>query len=741
MTSKRPERRFEPQRGIENLEGRELLTGGGVIGLDGKYINKFDYQKMMAKRANPPAPPTDRRVELDISSTYGPGAKAVFTLYGPGTLISNSTLSPGTPEYNAVNTHVDSNGGIHILFDGTTSNSQIIGAVSGIPKYVSPNINEIRDADVSPYDTTGVGTNQMGYINLNRFNLANGGRVNLSAGVQRIFLNDIGHGTQLDLAALATPPTTSPQNPGGLNSTTTTSSSGSTAVTNSSGQRTITTTVNGITVITTLPTTDQLTVSNDELTGVGGIILPGSIPSTSGNTRVEVQGVELIVRNVNGADNPMGQPVPRIGNEYIAGTIDSSLNSNGVADQLVFYKINRDSNLTISSASETANFPIYRQDVADPNADKTNLTLHGAAVGQYANGTITMGNGTQVRGTVQVITVGYSFDDGANGTRYFMNAYSVLDGSLQGYFESKMPMDSSNSTLVSMPFNGLGGSGGDIFATQSGNANITGYTQGIDLTASLESHESKLIGTPLDYPNTFNSKGGTTGVSGISYLYNSGAAYFDPYSPLNKLAQLGIMKINDSATDVLTVASTTKVGGSIDWTDRGDYILGSVDQNIVMIDPEALEDQSGEAYYTAQMFSPNTLGSTGSFKLFVGSNDKIAGLSEAFSPGLAGASVIDVKGNLKTFSAQNTNNLVLNVNGIANYTRINNAENTTVIAHPILHLAVSWKKDANVNIISSARPTDTTTGGKSRPGTRGGVQIVKKLPVIGPLINPVQRGL
>lgn len=745
MTSKRPERRFEPQRGIENLEGRELLTGGGVIGLDGKYINKFDYQKMMAKRANPPAPSADRRVELDISEAYGPGAKAVITLYGPGTIMSN--YANGTIDY-ANSTHFDKKDGtIHILFDGTTSNSQIIGSVSGVSKKVFPLINEIRDKDVSPYDTTGVGTNQIGYINLNRFNLANGGRINLSAGVQRIFLNDIGHGTQLDLAALATPPTTSPQNPGGLNSTTTTSSSGSTAVTNSSGQKTITTTVNGITVITTLPTTDQLTVSNNELTGVGGIILPGSIPSTSGNTRVEVQGVELIVRNVNGADNPLGQPSPRIGDEYIAGTIDSSLNANGVADQLVYYKINRDSNLTISSASETANYPIHRQDVVDPNADTTNLTLHGAAVGQYANGTITMGNGTQVRGTVQVVAVGYSFDDGANGTRYFMNAYSVLDGSLQGYFEAKKqvgdPLNPGQKILVEMPINGIGGSGGDIFATQSGNGTSTGFTQGYDLTASLEAtdHVSRLLGTPLSYPNTFNSKGGTTGVAGVSYLYNAGAAYFDAFSPLNTLAQLGIMKINDSATDVLTVGSTAKVGGSIDWTTRGDYVMGSVDQNVVMIDPEALQTLPGGSYYNAQMFSPNTLASTGSFKLFVGSNDKIAGLSEAFSPGLAGASVIDIKGNLKTFSAVNTNNMVLNVNGIANYTQIKNAQNTTILAHPILHLGVSWKKGANVNIISSARPTDTTPGGKSRPGTRGGVQIVKKLPVIGPLINPVQRGL
>ncbi|RLT14675.1 MAG: hypothetical protein DWI24_02495, partial [Planctomycetota bacterium] len=221
MSSKRRVRRWEPTNGFDSLEGRELMTAGGIIGLDGQYINKFDYKKLLAKRAAPPAPPADRRVELPLPQ-YGPDAKAIITLYGPGTLIT--TNADGSVNRDK-STHVDSNGGLRILFNGTTSNSQIIGSLSGVPKDIHPNIIEIRDADVAPFDTTGVGTNQMGYVNLARFNLAPGGRVNFSAGVQRIFLNDIAHGTQLDLAALATAPTTSPQNPNGFNSTTTTSNS------------------------------------------------------------------------------------------------------------------------------------------------------------------------------------------------------------------------------------------------------------------------------------------------------------------------------------------------------------------------------------------------------------------------------------------------------------------------------------------------------------------------------------
>lgn len=732
MTSKRPARRCEPTKGFESLEGRELLTGGGVIGLDGKYINKFDYQKTMAKRKNPPAPPTDRRVELDLSGTYGPGAKAIITLYGNGTLISNPNLTPGTPEYDAVNTHVDSNGGIHVIFDGTSSNSQIIGSLLNVPKNVNPNINEIRDADVSPYDTTGVGTNQMGYINLSRFNLANGGRINLSAGVQRIFINDIGHGTQLDLAALATPPTTSPQNPGGLNSTTTTSTSGSTAVTNSTGQKTITTTVNGITVITTLPTTDQLTVSNYELTGVGGIILPGAIPSTSGNTRVEIQGVELIVRNVNGSDNPFSPfgsnsnitfantslSNTRIGNELLAGV-------DAVNQNLLLFQVLRDpTTFALAQANQVGSIKVIEQVQEQGNV---NLPLVGAAVAQYGNTPLPAPmnvNGT----TQQVVVVGYG---------NIVQAYSMITGNMVGWF--KIPANTGITKI-----DGIAGSGGNIYVTDSKNGALppqNAITQGFNLTASLDapSKYGVVSGNPLTSPNSFTSKGGLTGVSGVSFIYNAGSAYFDPYTPTNPDAQLGIMKINVDTNSNLSVNTSAKVNGS--QVAATDYVMGSVDQNILLVNPASAVNSANLTTYTAQMYNPTTLASAGSITINTQPNTVISGLSESFYPQLFGSSVIDVKGNLKTFSAVNTNNMVLNVNGIANYTRINDAQNTTIVAHPILHLAVSWKPKSNVNIISSARPTDTTTGGKSRPGTRGGVQIVKKLPIIGPLVTPAQRGL
>ncbi|MFM1801033.1 MAG: hypothetical protein RJA81_385 [Planctomycetota bacterium] len=666
---------------VENLEGRELMTGGGIYGLNGQYINKFDYQKLLEKRANPPAPVSQRRVEIAIPE-YGPRAKVVFTLYGPGTIMGDPNLTPGTDAYNAVNTHIDGNNQFHILFDGTTSESQIIGTVTGTRR--NPKIAEIRDVDVAPFNTTGVGTNQMGYVNLARFDLAPGGRVNFSAGVQRIFLNNIGPSTQLDLAALPTPPLTSPQNPGGFNSTTTSSSSGSNAVTNTTGQKTITQTVNGITVITTLPTTDQLTVSNGELTGVGGITLPGAIPSTTGNTRVEVQGVELIVKSVAGANNPLGQPQPRLGNEYIAGV-------DGANDKLVLFNVVRDT----TTNAITAN---YSSEITVPTGG---TPLVGSAIGEY--------NG------LQVVTVGFG---------QTVMAYNVLNGAYVGQF------DTSNLSATGFTeIDGIGGSSGDIFISDS----INQLIQPIDLTASLNSGQAVAAGSQFTLPDSFYMMTGVTGAAGISYIYTVGTAYFNPWTPQSPTSQLGIMKLNVSATETLSVNTSAKISNTVAANPY--YAMGSVDQNLILFTPDQTVT---DGYQTQNMYDPDTLASSGTIKFQYSGN--LSGLSESFYPDLLGASVIDVKGNLKTFSANSTDNMVLNVNGIANYTRINRASNSTIIAHPVLHLAVSWMPNSNVDIISSSRPTNETPGGKTRPGTRGGVRIIKNLPVLGPYTNPLQQG-
>lgn len=736
MSSTRRNRRQATINSLENLESRELLTNGMKMGPEGVLINKFDYNKLIYKRQNPPPAPQYRRMAFDLPQ-YGPNAKAIITLYGPGTLVSDPSLTPGTPEYKAVNTHINDDGHLHILFDNTSKESQIIGKVVGTKQRVV--IDEIRDAEVDPYDTTGVGTNQIGYVNLAQFDLAHGGRINFSAGVQRIFINDIGPGSQLTLQALASAPLTSPQNPGGFNTTTSTSNSGSSAVTNSTGAKTVTTTVNGITVITTLPTTDQITVSNGELTGVGGLIVPGAIPSTSGNTRVEVQGVELYVNNVSGyqipgtsiSGDPASLSATRLGQEQLAGLLDVD-NSGGNPDQLVFYNVNRNSSTwVVESATANNTINIVPQGGALAN---TPITMLGSGIGQYSNGTFTLpGTNTTLQGGLQVVAVGYMYNTGS-GDQYWINAYSVLNGSLQGSFR------------VDQPFNGVGGSSGNVYVTnQTGGTNGTGSTIGYDLSASIKAGVGVPLAnstTGLSYPSTFKSMAGTTGAAGISYVYDVGLQYFQPYNPNTAPdPQLGVIKMAVSGTGVLSNAGTLQAGStSLPWSTSTKYLMGSVDQDIFIVNPNLASTDSSGTYLTARMYDADTLAGVGSFKLYSSAGTNLKGLSETFYPQAFGAVVIDVRGNLKTFSAENVDNSILNVNGIANYIRINDTSNTTIMARPVLHLAVGWKPGANVNIISSARPTNKTPAGQSRPGTRGGVRVIKNLPIIGPLTNPMQQG-
>ncbi len=765
MSSNRRVRRRELSAGLDSLEGRELMTGGGIYGLDGKYINKFDYRKLLAKRESAPAPPSQRRVDIDLSSVYGGNARAVITLYGPGSLQTPKVDANGFPVYGPdgmpvfdpeTSTGLTSDGNIKILFDGTTSESQIVGMVYGTRQ--RPQIEEIRDVDAGQFDTTGVGTNQMGYVNLNRFDLGRGGRINFSAGVQRIFLNDIKHGTQIDVAALKTPPLTSPQNPGGLGTDTVTSNSGSTAVSGGGTTTTTTTTVNGITIITTLPTTDQITISNGELTGVGGLIVPGAIPSTQGNTRVEVQGVELIFRNVLGRRNLSNNPdalLGRAGKEQIAGVIDNGQASENV--RLTFFDIQRDPNTyDITSAvrdTQGINDIVIRPPAISGISPNAAITPLGSGVAEYET-LIEMppGSGTNLNASVQIVAVGYSLVDTSGKTRYFVNAYDVITRksgssttSPEWYFEVVDP-----KTGEPFPFDALGGSSGDLYITRSGNpvTGDTGFTQGIDVNKSLDPEPplpkvSVPLGKGLEYPSTFNSKGGTAGVSGVSFIYTAGLSYFSAWNPENPDPQLGIMKIAVSAANNLSVSSTTRTGGAVAWDSDIEYVMGSVDQNVVVINPatkssEKNQDGATVTYYAANMFDSNTLASTGSFKLYVDANQTIGGLSESFFPEALGSAVIDVRGNLKTFSATQAHNMVLNVNGIASYVRSNDTTNSTIIGHPILHLAVGRKPGSNVTILSSSRPTDETPGGRSRPGTRGGVRVIKDLPIIGPIVNPLQ---
>ena len=257
---------------LESLEHRTLLSGGNNRGLllpNGQPINEADHtrlvnrlnaagldpQNLSYREATSTVLPTvrDRRKFL----TFPDGTRVSLTLYGAGTLKG---------------TTINSDGSLDIKFDNTNAGTRLIGKVLGRGRGTSGRVQlrTLIDAEVSPLSTSGVGTNQIGIVNLPNFDLIEGGVVNVAAGVQILHLGVIGPDTLINARSLPLP------------------------------------------TGTTLPV-DQVAfpsatfLSNGEIAGTGGLTVPGAIGGSAGGgtsgfiTRVGANGqIELIPVQTSG---------------------------------------------------------------------------------------------------------------------------------------------------------------------------------------------------------------------------------------------------------------------------------------------------------------------------------------------------------------------------------------------------------------------------------------------------------
>ena len=98
-----------------------------------------------------------------------------------------------------------------------------------------------------------------------------------------------------------------------------------------------------------------------------------------------------------------------------------------------------------------------------------------------------------------------------------------------------------------------------------------------------------------------------------------------------------------------------------------------------------------------------------------------ADLSQSFHPELANTALIDVQGNIQTFSAKTATGLVLNGQGNIDLVQINNASNSSIIGLPFSHVNIPMR--TNVVIITNSRLV----------GTRGGVIVNASQQPVGPL--------
>ncbi|WZO98394.1 hypothetical protein EP7_005455 [Isosphaeraceae bacterium EP7] len=159
----------------EHLEGRQLLNGD-MLGPGGKPINQKDLNALIQKRTNG-VPLSGRRMDY---STPG-GAQVTISLYGPGSLAGSAVRPDGT---------------LDLVYNRTNQATGIVAKVRGAG---GAKLGSVRDADVSFDNLSGVGSNLVRVVNLKGFDLVDGGKVNLTGGVNALFLNSVGKNTQMNL--------------------------------------------------------------------------------------------------------------------------------------------------------------------------------------------------------------------------------------------------------------------------------------------------------------------------------------------------------------------------------------------------------------------------------------------------------------------------------------------------------------------------------------------------------------
>ncbi len=242
---------------LEGLEDRQLMAHS-LLGPDGKPITAENYARLQVQYKN--AQNGSRPSERKLSFPTPGGGRGLIVLYGLGTL-RGTTIDPTT-------------GAVNIVYNDTDANSKIVGFVRGGTGLGV--LGGVRDADVPLSSLSGVGANQINVVNLHSFDLISGGVISLTGGVGDLFLHSAAANTIINVQSLP------------ISSAQTNPSPSSPSL--------------GVTFVST-PGGGQ------QLAGVGGLTIPGSVgsanvstTSTSGfTTRVNPDGSVSLIPTTGGA--------------------------------------------------------------------------------------------------------------------------------------------------------------------------------------------------------------------------------------------------------------------------------------------------------------------------------------------------------------------------------------------------------------------------------------------------------
>ncbi|ODT99127.1 MAG: hypothetical protein ABS79_04880 [Planctomycetes bacterium SCN 63-9] len=152
---------------LESLEGRQLLSVAPTATLQADASAKSSSPNLQVFKYKTPS-----------------GGTATIQIQGRGTL--EGTTAPG--------------GVLNLVYSKTNANTKIIGSVKG-GNGTAP-LATIRYKNLSIENLSGVGGSVLKTASLKQFNLIDNGNINLTSGVDIVYLNSIGANTQVHLRYL-----------------------------------------------------------------------------------------------------------------------------------------------------------------------------------------------------------------------------------------------------------------------------------------------------------------------------------------------------------------------------------------------------------------------------------------------------------------------------------------------------------------------------------------------------------
>jgi len=673
----------EAHPSIEGLEGRELLNGSR-----GHEAHA---------RATQSASTSNNRLDY---ATLG-GVKVHLQLSGPGSLAGSGV----------------SGGILNLVYSGTTASSVVAGTVKG-GSGAAP-LGTITNANVPIGSTTGLGGEIIGAIRLPAFNLISGGVVNLLGGVNELDLNSVAANTQIRLRD--TP-----------------------LVTTSTATATTLTTANA--------TSGSI---NNTAGGTSGVISAGA--SSGGNLNVRGAGtLEPVATgfggNNVGAINGAIAMIPTVGNgQNFAGT--PGLNQSAVSSgRNLTYSVDNLGGTRLTTIAGTF-MPgpnlIEPRDVSKPGGPPPPpgviVNVHHVAGGPTL-GSPPLGD-AQIFGYDPAAQALIRFDavtgaqlqsiavpastSGGGGVALARSAGRLV--ALVGIGPEVVAFDAATGLPAgAFAVAGLSRSGIQSVSglASSGESTVVvdatdgpdGTAQAIDVTRSLATGQAVAVGSSFSPGREFVLSGGIAGVPGNPNFYASGGAHFDTFSP--NMTQAGILAINPAGGKLAEAsrASLTSQGNFVTANPDGSIAtnpsraLGSIDALL------ALDDGVKNGQNVISLLTPSGLSNSGTITL--ADANPLAGLSSSFHPEIANAALVNVQGNVQSFTARDATGLILNDAGNLNLVAIGRASNSSIVGLPFGHVEIPVRD--NVSIVTSSRLV----------GTRGDVTINPSARQVGPLTLP-----